>query len=103
MTAVVTKGSKRVPWITCSTFASLLLQNNIILYLFPAHLTHVVQPLDVGCFHIWKHFHNLAIHQALHNLQNVYNTAAFLKDLLEIRMKTLTLINVVSAFQKSGI
>ena len=84
-------------------FKALASQNNIILHQFPAHLTHIIQPLDVGCFHIWKHFHNLAIHQALHNLQNVYNTAAFLRDLPEIRMKTLTLSNVVSAFQKSGI
>ena len=49
-------------------FQALALQNNIILYQFPSHLTHILQPLDVGCFQIWKHFHNLAIHESLHNL-----------------------------------
>jgi hypothetical protein len=84
-------------------FKVLATQNNIILYQFPAYLIYIIQPLDIGCFHIWKHFHNLAIYKSLHNLQNTYNSATFLRDLPVIRMETLTLSNIVSVFQKSGI
>src|SRR5277367_40730 len=31
-------------------FKELAQANNIILYMFPPHLTHLMQPLDVGCF-----------------------------------------------------
>ncbi|KFY20625.1 hypothetical protein V493_07644 [Pseudogymnoascus sp. VKM F-4281 (FW-2241)] len=30
---------------------------NIIIYAFPSHLTHVLQPLDVGIFQPYKHWH----------------------------------------------
>ena len=30
---------------------------NIIIYTFPSHLTHVLQPLDVGVFQPYKHWH----------------------------------------------
>lgn len=39
-----------------------LAEDNIVLYMFPPHLTHLMQPLDVGCFQTYKHFHKLAIH-----------------------------------------
>ena len=80
-------------------FKALAAKIEIILYQFPSHLTHIVQPLDVGCFQTWKHFHNLAIHESLQNLQNSYNSAAFLQDLAVIRMKTLTISTIVSAFK----
>jgi len=37
-------------------------QNNIVPFQFPSHLTHVLQPLNVGVFGAWKHYHNKAIH-----------------------------------------
>jgi hypothetical protein len=84
-------------------FKVLATQNNIIFYQFPAYLTYIIQPLDIGCFYIWKYFYNLAIYKLLHNLQNTYNSAVFLRDLSVIWIKTLTLSNIVSVFQKSGI
>jgi DDE superfamily endonuclease len=36
-------------------FQKLASENNIILYPFPSHLTHILQPLDVGCFQPYKH------------------------------------------------
>ena len=30
-------------------------QYNIHLYTLPSHLTHVLQPLDVGIFQLYKH------------------------------------------------
>jgi hypothetical protein len=32
--------------------------HHIVLMEYPSHLTHVLQPLDVGVFRPWKHYHN---------------------------------------------
>jgi hypothetical protein len=84
-------------------FKALAFQNNIILYQFPSYFTYVLQPLDIGCFQIWKHFYNLAIYKSLYNLQNSYNSAVFLRDLEAIRIRTLTIPTIVSVFQKAGV
>ncbi|RPA89282.1 transposase, partial [Choiromyces venosus 120613-1] len=36
-------------------------ENHIIPFQFPSHLTHILQPFDVGVFRPWKHYHNKAI------------------------------------------
>ena len=43
-------------------FVILAHENHIKPMEFPLHLTHILQPLDVGVFRPWKHYHNLAIH-----------------------------------------
>ena len=57
------------------------IRNNICPRPFPAHLTHVIQPLDVGVFQPYKHWHNVAVQFAIENLDFDYNVAAFLRDL----------------------
>jgi hypothetical protein len=84
-------------------FKELAVQNNIILYMFPPHLTYIMQPLDVGYFQSYKHWHNLAIHQAIRNLEDVYDYACFLRDLPEFRKKTFTESTIVHSFIKSGL
>jgi hypothetical protein len=78
-------------------FKELVAANNIILYMFLPHLTHILQLLDVGCFQTYKHFHNLAVHQAVRNMQLTYNYSCFLQDLPGIREKSLTEKTIVSA------
>ena len=41
-------------------------ENHIVPFQFPSQLTRVLQPLDVGVFRPWKHYHNKAIHRAFH-------------------------------------
>jgi hypothetical protein len=31
-------------------------ENHIVCFEFPSHLTHALQPLDVGVFQPWKHY-----------------------------------------------
>jgi hypothetical protein len=64
-------------------FKQLAFAHNIILLRFPPHLTHLTQPLDVGCFQAYKLWHECAVHTAIRNLELGYNTTSFLRDLPE--------------------
>ncbi len=66
---------------TSEEFIQLAAQNRIILHQFPLHLTHLMQPLDVGCFQSYKHWQKMAVHQAIRCLESNYNSACFLRDL----------------------
>ena len=46
-------------------FINLATCNNVVPFTFPAHLTHCMQPCDVGIFQAMKHWHNKAIQHAL--------------------------------------
>ena len=70
---------------------------HIILFEYPSHLTHVLQPLDVGIFQTFKWWHQQAIRRAMQNLDVDYNVASFLEDLTEIRTKTFRIGTVKSA------
>jgi len=62
--------------------------SNIHPYPFPGHLTYVLQPLDVGVFQPYKHWHKKAVQHAMRNLNLDYNIASFMRDLTEIRAET---------------
>ena len=63
-------------------------ENHILPFAFPSHLTHVLQPLDVGVFRPWKHYHNKAIHNGLHSLDMEYTISSFFRDLTSICEQT---------------
>ena len=84
-------------------FKQLAQENNIILYMFPPHLTYFMQLLDVGCFQTYKHFHKLAVHQAVRDMQLTYDYSCFLQDLPGIRERSLTKKTIVSAQAKAGL
>ncbi|RPB04655.1 hypothetical protein L873DRAFT_1666161, partial [Choiromyces venosus 120613-1] len=62
--------------------------NNIVPFEFLSHLTHVLQPLDVGVFRPWKHYHKQAIHHALRSLDIEYTISSFFRDLDTICKQT---------------
>lgn len=76
--------------------------SNIHPYPFLGHLTHVLQPLDVGVFQPYKHWHTKAIQHAMRNLDLDYNIASFMRDLHEIREETFKKSTIHSAFEKAG-
>ena len=78
-------------------------ENNIHPFPFPGHLTHVLQPLDVGVFQPYKHWHKKAVQHAMHNLNIDYNVASFLRDLGEICEDTFKKGTILGAFRKAGI
>ena len=77
-------------------------ENIIVPFEFPSHLTQVLQPLDVGVFCPWKHYHNKAIHNALHSLDMEYTISSFFRDLSSIRNQTFKSHTIQNAFKESG-
>jgi len=77
--------------------------NHILLYPLIAHLTHCMQPLDVGCFQPYKHWHDKAIHESLAKFDVEYGIRSFFRDLPEIRAKTFQKDTIRHAFAESGI
>ena len=77
-------------------------ENHIVPFQFPSHLTHVLQPLDVGMFRPCKHYHNKAIHHALHSLDIEYTLCSFFRDLSSIREQTFQPYTIKNSFQESG-
>ena len=77
--------------------------NNIVPYEFLSHMTHLMQPCDVGLFQPEKHYHNKAVKAALRGGATSYNVASFLDDLMEIRDQALKPQNIISTFVRLGI
>jgi hypothetical protein len=83
-------------------FVLLARANNIVPFTFPAHLTHCMQPLDVGVFQSYKHWHNKAIQCAIETLDFDYTISSFLRDLSGIRRKPFKKTTIQHAFSSSG-
>jgi hypothetical protein len=75
---------------------------NIHPFPFPSHLTHILQPLDVGVFQPYKHWHRKAVQDATRCLDIEYTVASFFRDLTQIREKTFKRTTIQGAFRKSG-
>jgi hypothetical protein len=78
-------------------------QAKIHVYSFPGHLTHILQPLDVGVFQPYAHWHRKAIQLATWRLDIQYTIGSFFRDLPGIREKTFLHTTIQGAFRKSGI
>ena len=85
-----------------SEFLKLANNNHILPYPLIPYLTHCMQPLDVGVFQPYKHWHNKAIQNALANLSFEYDIRSFLRDLPMIREDTFKKRTIRHAFKKSG-
>ena len=88
---------------TSYDFIILAAKHYIILYAFPPHLTHVLQPLDVGVFQPYKYWHRQAVLRAIREVDITYNLPLFMRDLPQIRENTFKQSTIQSAFQKAGI
>ena len=90
-------GSHEIP-----EFLKLANENCILPYPLIPHLTHCMQPLDVGIFQPYKHWHNVAIRDSLAGLSTEYGIRSFLRDLPTIRENTFKKRTIRHAFKKSG-
>jgi hypothetical protein len=76
---------------------------NIHPYPLLSHLTHIMQPLDVGVFQPYKYWHKKTIQYAMRNLDIDYNIASFFRDLADIRQETFKKGTIIGAFREAGI
>ncbi|KAF4420000.1 hypothetical protein F53441_14406 [Fusarium austroafricanum] len=73
------------------------------LFPFPPHLTHILQPLDVGLFSSYKHWHQEVLSREIADGATDFNKADFLFHLQEIRRKTAKKSTIISSWLKTGI
>ncbi len=83
-------------------FAILAEKYNIYPFTFPSHLTHILQPLDVGIFQPYKHWHKVAVQTAIRSLDLQYDLSSFLRNLPTIRANTFKPQTIIHAFRKAG-
>lgn len=78
-------------------------EHSIISFCLPPHTTHILQPLDVGLFQPFKHYHGREVEAAARNLDTEYARSEFLAKLSWIRKQTFTKSNIKSAWRRSGL
>ena len=74
----------------------------IDLFILPPHSTHLTQPLDVGCFQPFKHYHAEAVDAAVRLGSSDFDRLDFLAAFNWIRSQTFTTSTITSAFRKTG-
>jgi hypothetical protein len=78
------------------------MQHHIFPFYFPSYLTHALQPLDVGVFRPWKHYHKQAISKVIRSLEFNYSVTSFFTDLTSIRQETFKPHTIINSFKDSG-
>jgi len=77
--------------------------NNIQLFALPPHTTHLLQPLDVGCFQPLKHYHSRTIDWASRSGATDIRKTDFLATLTQIRQQTFTEHTIKSGWKRTGL
>lgn len=77
--------------------------NDIVIFVFPPHSTHLLQPLNVNVFGPYKHFHAKAVAESVRDGSFEFDKQDFLQHLRGIRHNTFKCFTIQSAFAKTGI
>jgi hypothetical protein len=72
-------------------------------FLLPAHSTHLLQPLDIGVFQSFKHYHQLELQDSIRFGGVDYKRPDFLASFQAMRNRTFKKHTICSAFAKSGL
>jgi hypothetical protein len=70
---------------------------------FPPHLTHIMQPLDVKVFQPWKSAYKEAVNTAFVRGSDTIDKVDFLNILHPVRMKALKASTIKHSFAESGL
>ena len=84
-------------------FWSYAKEHKIILFRLPPHSTHLTQPLDVGCFQPFKHYHTQAIDRVIRLGDVEFGKLQFLAEFQTMRERTFTEATICSAWKKTGL
>ena len=78
-------------------------QNNIAVVCMPAHSSHLLQPLDVGCFSVLKRAYGQRVESMMRNGVNHIDKQEFLRLYYEARKEALHERNIRSGFAATGL
>jgi hypothetical protein len=84
-------------------FFQMCQDNAIVLFPLPPKTTHKLQPLDVGVFQSYKHFHQMSLLRQINYGAVDYNKVDFLNGLYFIRKRTFKKQTILSAWAKCGL
>jgi hypothetical protein len=86
------------------TLISWAKEHSIHLFILPAHTSHVLQPLDIGCFGPFERIYNAECHN---HMRNNSCTGIYKYSICQLACKTyakaLSPANLQSSFRKAGI
>ena len=86
------------------SLVSWALERNIILFVLPAHTSHALQPLDVGCFGPLKRAYNAECQNFLRtNIGRAISRYDVCSLLCKAYGKTMTPANAIASFKTTGI
>ena len=71
--------------------------------MFLSYLTHLLQPLDVGVFQPFKHYHSEAVRESVRFGDFEFSKLDFLACFQKIRDQTFKTSTIKSAFAKTGL
>jgi len=77
--------------------------HNIIIFTLIPHTSHIIQPLDVGVFQQYKHYHSEALDDAYRSGCNNFNKVEFFAAVSHIRSQAMTKRNIQSGWRRTGI
>ena len=86
-----------------------LKKNNIMVIIFPSHISHIIQPFDVGCGSPLKSMFKKLLSQFTKKIKrgnssfNDYMRLISVSAFLEAVDRTVTMWNMKAAFQKAGL
>jgi len=84
-------------------FQELCKENNIYTLCMPPHSSHLLQPLDVGCFSPLKRAYSREIEALIRNYINHITKLEFLPAFKAAFERSFTSANICSAFQGAGL
>jgi hypothetical protein len=78
-------------------------EHSIITLCMPPHSSHLLQPLDVGCFAVLKRSYGRQIEGYMRNGVNHIDKPDFLRAFHTARTEAMTLANIQSSFTATGL
>lgn len=84
-------------------FLEVLEDNKVIAYRLPPHTSHFLQPLDVGCFQPYKHWHAQAVDYATRTGCTSFNKVEFLAAIGSIRAHTFKPRTIQKGWRDTGL
>ena len=88
----------------CPEFIRQACDNGVVIFCLPPHSTHVSQPLDASCFHVFKSYWDEACdHYMSKNPGKIVTVYTFSQLFATAWYKAMTPQTIVSGFQTNGV